>query len=279
MKQIQLGQITLAISLLFAATSSQAQIHITETDGCGSYAAKAVYQFRSQQAAGCGYSGLRWNEDGAGQHNWCRTVRPIEAENETKARATEILKCINPSASYNPNDFGIGVDTLNSELSLAASRGATERMQQLIAAGADFTSLSMDLMSNAIDSKKYKTIAFLQRMGVPLSTSGNNPLLNFISSSYNNDNNIEMLKWLLKNGINPNDIGGNGYTPLREAIQYDNEEVVALLLKKGANPNLDIQGGNCTTIMPLDLAVDSGNEEIIKKLRRAGAKTQAQCGG
>ena len=167
----------------------------------------------------------------AGQHNWCRSVRPIEAENETKARATEILKCINPSASYNPNDFGISINTLNSELSSAASRGATERMQQLIAAGADFTSLSMDLMSNAIDSKKYKTIAFLQRIGVPLSTSGNNPLLNFISSSYNNDNNIEMLKWLLKNGISPNDIGGNGYTPLREAIQYSNEEVVALLIK------------------------------------------------
>ena len=66
MKHIQPSQITLTLSLLFAATTSQAQIHITESDGCGNYSAKAVYQFRSQQAAGCGYSGLRWNEDGAG---------------------------------------------------------------------------------------------------------------------------------------------------------------------------------------------------------------------
>ena len=276
MKTLNLSKLTLACSLLFASTVSQSEIHITERDGCGNYSAKAVYQFRSQQAAGCGFADLRWNEDGAGQHNWCRTVRPIEAENETKARAKQLIQCLNPSASYNPNDFGISVSTLDSELQSAARRGATERMQQLIAAGADFTTLSSSLMSSALSSKKYKTISFLRKMGTPLSSEGGNPLSSFL---YNGDENYKMLKWLLKNGVNPNHTDSSGDTPLRDAISNGNEKAVSLLLKSGANPNIDISGGNCLTIMPLDFAVDIGDEKIISLLKKAGARTQAQCGG
>ena len=52
-----------------------------------------------------------------------------------------------------------------------------------------------------------------------------------------------------------------------------------LLLSAGANPNLDIRGQACKTNMPLDLAIDKGDEKIIAALRQASAKTQAQCSG
>ncbi len=277
MKTLHLKAIALVCPFLFTVSSSQAEIHVSTTDSCKSYSAKAVYQFRSQKAAGCGFSGLRWNADGAGQHNWCRTVRPIQTENETKARAKLLMKCLNPSGSYNPNDIAIGLGTLNNELSSAVYRGATERMQQLIAAGANFTSASSGLMSQAISSHKYKTITFLRRMGEPLSATNNNPLHTHVRSNDVNSDSYKMLRWLLHNGVNPNKVDTTGNTPLKKAISCGNENVVSLLLKKGANPNIDIKGGNCSTVMPLDYAVDQGNDKIIKLLRRSGAKSQAQC--
>ncbi len=277
MKTLHLKAIILACPFLFAVSNSQANIHVATTDSCKTYSAKAVYQFRSQKAAGCGFSGLRWNADGAGQHHWCRTVRPIQAENETKARAKLLMKCLNPSGSYNPNDMTISLSTLNNELNATVYRGATERMQQLIAAGANFTSARSDLMSSAISYNKYKTITFLRRMGEPLSTANNNPLHDHLHDNDVNSDSYKMLRWLLQNGVNPNKVGTTGNIPLKKAINYGNDNIVLLLLQKGANPNIDIKGGNCSTVMPLDYAIDQGNDKIIKLLRRYGAKSQAQC--
>ena len=131
-------------------------------------------------------------------------------------------------------------------------------------------------MSNALSSFRYKTINFLQKMGVPLSSKGNNPLNTFLYTD-NGGENIKMLQWLLKNRVNPNQTDSSGDTPLKDAISYSNEKAVTLFLKYKANPNIDIKGGNCKTVMPLDYAVDQGNEKIIAILRKAGARTQAQC--
>lgn len=49
----------LSAALLLASTSSFAAIHVTERDACGTYAAKAVYQNRTQTLARCGFNGAR----------------------------------------------------------------------------------------------------------------------------------------------------------------------------------------------------------------------------
>ena len=274
MKQTILAN--LAISAVLVSASAQAAIFEKEQSACGTYAAKAVYQFRSQKVARCNFSGGRWSQDGAGQHNWCRTVRPAITEGETKARGVALMKCLNPRGAININDLHLGVSTLNNQLSNAAGRGAVERMQQLIAVGADFESEKESLMSLAISSSQMKAVAFLRRYGVPVSGPGKSPLVNLIDYSEDQAT-LRYWEWLIKNGVNVNHTNGYGNTPLHRAVLYQNLKAVNLLIRYRANVNLDIKGGNCKTIMPLDLAIDEGNEKIIHALRKAGARSQSQC--
>lgn len=272
----------LILSSLFALTG-YAQANVYESyDPCQDYAAKAVYQFRSQQLMNCGFADTRWNENGAGQHHWCRTVRPKETENETKARANALMKCMNPQSSFNQNDLGVDTEHLTQEMLAAAGRGATERLQQLIAAGADFKGQQKAVMEQALNSREIKTLNFLKQAGLALDIVNFNPLENYISYGSDaklNADDLKMLAWLLKNGVNPNTASrvNDGGTPLAVAIEHNNLPAVNLLLSAGANPNLDIRGQACKTNMPLDWAIDKGNEQIITTLRKAGAKTQAQC--
>ena len=268
--------LSLVITLSSTAQLS-ADTYEIERDTCGEYAAKAVYQFRSQQLANCGFKGLRWSEDGAGQHQWCRTVRPIEAERETQARALDLMKCLNSQGSINKNDLQVSASVLNGELISAAGRGATERMQQVIAAGADFSSRSAEMMASAINSQNTKTISFLRRIGIALHAPKQSPLEDLISYQTQDKNTLKTLTWLLQNGVDPDELGNSGYTPLWVAITRENPEAVSLLLRSGANPNINIHGGGCNTNMPMDSAIDTGNEKIIALLRQAGAKSQAQC--
>ncbi len=60
-----------------------------------------------------------------------------------------------------------------------------------------------------------------------------------------------------------------GYTPLHHAVQTGNINIVKLLLKHGANIN--VNAGNCKRA--LDVAVDVGNVEIIRLLLENGAES------
>lgn len=273
----------LCSSLIIWSSTSTAEVY-ENYDPCKDYAAKAVYQFRSQQMLNCGFADARWNEDGAGQHNWCRTVRPKETENETKARAQLLLKCMNPHSSINQNDLTVDSDHLTQEMLVAAGRGATERLQQLIAAGANLAGQQETIMDYALSSRELKTLSFLQHAGIPLDIGRSNPLENYIgygSDPKANASDLKMLEWLLKNGVDPNAVSQvtDGGTPLAVAVRHQNLPAIKLLLSAGANPNLDIRGQACKTNMPLDLAIDRGDEKIITTLRQVGAKTQAQCSG
>ncbi|MFI0398571.1 MAG: ankyrin repeat domain-containing protein [Thiolinea sp.] len=275
---------TLGLStILVLSASAQADIY-ENYDPCKDYATKAVYQFRSQQMLGCGFTDTRWNENGAGQHHWCRTVRPKETENETQVRANLLMKCINPQGSINQNDLTVDTEHLTQEMLAAAGRGATERLQQLIAAGADLKGQQKAVMDNALSSREMKTLNFLQHSGISLDAGKFNPLEHYIS--YGSDAkahaaDLKILQWLLTHGVDPNKPGqGEGSsTPLAIAIDQNNLPAMKLLLSAGANPNLDIRGQACKTNMPLDLAIDKGDEKIIAALRQASAKTQAQCSG
>lgn len=275
---------TLGLStILVLSASAQADIY-ENYDPCKDYATKAVYQFRSQQMLGCGFTDTRWNENGAGQHHWCRTVRPKEIENETQARADLLLKCMNPQSSINQNDLSVSTESLTEEMHGAARRGANERLQQLIAAGANLAGQTSTLIDNALVSYNLKTLSFLQSLGIRLDAGQLNPLEVYISYGSNaqaNAPDLKMLQWLLKQDLNPNQPshGAYGTTPLAKAIDNQNLQALQLLLTAGANPNLDIRGQACKTNMPLDLAIDKGDEKIIAALRQASAKTQAQCSG
>jgi ankyrin repeat protein len=65
---------------------------------------------------------------------------------------------------------------------------------------------------------------------------------------------------------------GDGYTPLQTAARHGRDEVVAFLIKKGAEVNA-ADGDGYT---PLHLAAEGGHLDVVKRLVRAGAKVEAK---
>lgn len=55
-------------------------------------------------------------------------------------------------------------------------------------------------------------------------------------------NNVEALKWLLDQGVSPNDKSPKGMTPLTTAIRENRIDLVELLLTRGADPHVRGQG-------------------------------------
>lgn len=76
-------------------------------------------------------------------------------------------------------------------------------------------------------------------------------------------NHIEVVTILLKSGADPNILEGEGVTPLVEAVRIENVEIVKLLLKHGAKVNM-----NGLYYKPLDIAKQKGNRKIIELLER-----------
>lgn len=84
---------------------------------------------------------------------------------------------------------------------------------------------------------------------------------------------VETVRTLIAAGVNINHVNNLGWTALLEAIILGNgksnyQQIVALLLKAGANPNLADKDG----ITPLQHARTRGYREIEKLLLVAGAK-------
>jgi Ankyrin repeats (3 copies) len=65
---------------------------------------------------------------------------------------------------------------------------------------------------------------------------------------------------------------GDGHTPLQTAARHGHDEVVALLIRRGANLNA-ADGSGYT---PLHLAAEGGHLDVVKRLVKAGAKVDAK---
>lgn len=88
-----------------------------------------------------------------------------------------------------------------------------------------------------------------------------------------------IVELLLVAGIEPNSTFACDYetcpTPMRSAIKNGNINIVKMLLKYGWSPNDTGHGGGC---LPLDIAYQAKQKEIIKLLRSAGAN-RGSCAG
>lgn len=85
-------------------------------------------------------------------------------------------------------------------------------------------------------------------------------------------NNTSALKVLLKrDGINVNSTDAHGATLLHWACRADSPQAVAILIKSGANTQIEDEKG----VTPLHLACGSGNLETVMKVVKAGGNLQA----
>ena len=131
-----------------------------------------------------------------------------------------------------------------------------------------------DLLQAVMDNDVQQVGALLQRGANPNEAFyDTSPLEWAMGSFFHTDPRIAEL--LLEHGAKPNvrkaknELGQtNGWTPLFYAVVNKRSDLVAILLKHGAQVNLkDIRGKS-----PLDHAKEVKSDEIVKQLKAAGAR-------
>jgi hypothetical protein len=79
----------------------------------------------------------------------------------------------------------------------------------------------------------------------------------------------DVARWLIAHGSDVNVLSNEGFTPLMEATRYGRIELVKVLIEAKADINLRSPTRNVTA---LQLAEETGHEDIAALLRQAGAK-------
>ena len=133
---------------------------------------------------------------------------------------------------YKPKGHGCSID-MESPLSVAVSTGYIPVVHVLLSDGADKFDFGDDSM-----------LAIAAAKG-----------------------DIEMMKYLVEMGFDPNEQGRRGGTPLSAAAWQGHSLAAEFLLRRGANPNPQIKNGKS----PIKLAAFKGHIEIVQLLIAHGA--------
>ena len=155
----------------------------------------------------------------------------------------------------------------NSSLSKLAKEGQLKGCKILLSLDANINYVNTSgesILCSAAASGNLKLVTYLWNQGVSANgvTLATSPMI-----MATNEQNLEIVKFFLAQGVSADLTSGNGETALLRACKHGSVEMITLLLEAGANPNLtDI---NFET--PLELAARCGSIEIIKQLLRFGA--------
>ena len=169
-------------------------------------------------------------------------------------------------------------------LHIAAKEGKEETIELLIAKGADVnakvasgsnkdkTPLDLAQKANRSDSPEVK--AAKKEIADLLRTHGGKTgeELNVIIAAAKNGD-IEAVKQYLADGADVNEKAGDGTTPLHNAAGYGHNEIVELLIAKGADMNPIILSGRYQGKTPLDLAIGRKKNETVDLLRKNDGRT------
>ena len=88
--------------------------------------------------------------------------------------------------------------------------------------------------------------------------------------------NIDEVQWQLDAGVDVNEENSNGLTPLHYAASAGHNDIVELLIERGANVNATDSGKGGT---PLDYAHWGDQEEVIETLNAHNAQREHEKGG
>lgn len=88
--------------------------------------------------------------------------------------------------------------------------------------------------------------------------------------------NIDEVQWQLDAGVDVNEESSNGLTPLHYAASAGHNDIVELLIKRGANVNATDSGKGGT---PLDYAHWGDQEEVIETLNAHNGQREHEKGG
>ncbi|MBU6339014.1 MAG: ankyrin repeat domain-containing protein [Rickettsiales bacterium] len=120
--------------------------------------------------------------------------------------------------------------------------------------------------SNSVDALKQIKSLVTQGADVNVGNHSNSKALHIASQN----NNFELVEFLLKNAADVNLLNDDGWTALHFAAQRGYTEIVKLLIKSGVK--IDIQGLRYHRTA-LHYAADQGRLESVVEILKAGGKT------
>jgi len=124
----------------------------------------------------------------------------------------------------------------------------------------DRSTILSKLFNASVYTKDYSLLTRILRLYhgvIMLDDFGRSPLIIAIDNK-----DLETVKFLVDHGFEPNEIVSGKPTPLYEASSIGESKIVQFLLEKKANPNIPDANGNT----PLINAVDKSNIDVIKVL-------------
>ena len=264
----------LVTSLMILSVSSP--VKAAGAGFCDNYAKQGVAQHISNLAHSCNLNGLRWSANFISQKAWCRTVRRVIAQGETRARRAALTACGVPANIRKPWNT-ISYRQQNAIIGAAAIRTRDDDVRSLRIferEGVDLThewdGNSGTILFHAIDNQAPKSVHYLIKKDDPNRTSnaGPNPLANMVVDPVVN---YRLLRFLLRHGSNPNstgELGGNASIPLPIAVgKRDLRAVKELIYIGHANPNFHDPAEES----PLITALKNRDKKIVMILIRAGA--------
>jgi len=164
-------------------------------------------------------------------------------------------------------------------LHIACATGANGCLESLLRYGASATKQldnGATPMHSAAIGGDQKTILALSKAGGDLKALDNEtktPLHNCGIAG-----NAIVAATLIRLGAEIDPLDNEGCTPLMRAAMQDHAKVVKVLLDNGANPNCVVQT-ETTTLFPLYMAVQHGQEEIVNMLLEKGVDPDAKYNG
>lgn len=217
-----------------------------------------------------------------------RIVRPALMHASARGRIQTVRALLKRGVPVNKKD-AIGVTALM----LAAEAGHVEVIKALLAAGADpnaeggvthgpiFSVMTMSM--NSSNKNRMEVIDTLVAGGARMNPAGRSPVAPLVYAIEGCD--VVMITALLKRSA---DVNWNGGAPLVAAVTnaYPEVEIIRVLLAAGAEPNLpriNVGSDEMTLLSMFEQKVklsrdaggkqDSDQEEIVRLLKKAGAKT------
>ena len=130
------------------------------------------------------------------------------------------------------------LDALNKQLFYACDIGDLKDIKKLLSQGANIHTRDDDggVLLNAIQNNSYNVVKYLVEQGADVNDvddCGNTPLHVAVD-----DNKFVWVKYLVEHGADINVMDESGYTPLYSAINNDNFNMVKYLVDQGANINI-----------------------------------------
>ncbi len=187
-------------------------------------------------------------------------TRPLTAA--ARGGQLQVLRLLlQRGADPNLKDTGLSMPPGGTPLENACEQGHLAFAKALVQSGADVNKKGYwPPLLTAISYGQVELVRFLLRAHAKLDSSW---LLQAIRAGK-----PDLIDELLKAGAEINYRNNEGYTALHRAAGHDAPSLVALLLKHGANPNLQSYRRKET---PLTIAAERGNLEVVRTLLTAGA--------